>query len=330
MLMSKKWKIGIVLIFILILVISISGCSTLAEYIPLLASPTTIFSPTPTYTITPTKTQVIFSDSRWTNTPEGQDAASFNATAWASPPIPSPTLRPSWTPLPSNTLIPTWTPSFTLTPSITPTPTSTVEVYRFLFEQFSDPNHPWLQSGGENWSTSIQKGIYAMEVTQPYVEITSSRSWLRLAEVRIEADVTLHSGEGYFGFNCREGTTLYHTAFIGSDGHYGLGRTQNGKVEFLIYAPAAVINSGQGATNHLRAECRGKTIALWVNGVELVRQEMDTWGMGFVGMMVGTRYDTNQIRVHFDNLQVWGPETYSIITNTPSPETETPEPTPEG
>ena len=41
--MSKKWKIGIVLIFILILVISISGCSTLAEYIPLLASPTTIF-----------------------------------------------------------------------------------------------------------------------------------------------------------------------------------------------------------------------------------------------------------------------------------------------
>lgn len=319
--MKPMWKVGLATLLIIILAIIASSCDVLAEFIPGLASPTITLTPQPTFTITPTKTQVTFFDSRWTNTPEGQASPSTDgATPWSSPPIPTQTLRPSWTPLPSQTLIPTWTPSLTITPSITPTPTPTVEVYRFLFEQFTDSGQAWLKSSGENWRTNIEKGVYVMEVTMPNVEITSSRSWLRLAEVRIEADITLKAGEGYYGFNCREGTTNYYTAFITSDGQYGIGQTTLGKVEFLLLAPGPV----SGRTHHVAAECRGKTITLWVDGIELVRREIETWGVGYVGMMVGTRFDTETVRVHFDNLQVWGPDTYSIITNTISPDTATP------
>lgn len=324
---GKKWKVGLAISFLLMLTVSIMGCAVLEDFFPQLAKPTITLTPLPSITPTPTKTQVTFFDSRWTNTPEGQAPAAFSGTAWASPPIPTQTLRPSWTPLPSKTLIPTWTPSLTLTPSITPTPTATVEVYRFLFEMFEDPGQAWLKSGGENWRTNIEKGVYVMDVTMPNVEITSSRSWLRLAEVRIEADVHLEGGEGYYGFNCREGETSYYTAFITTDGQWGIGHTLLGKVEFLIVAPATFPGSRD---HHIRVECRGKTISLWVDHILQVQREIETWGVGYVGMMVGTRWNTDNISVHFDNLQVWGPETYQIITNTPSPATETPSPTPEG
>ncbi len=315
---QTKWKVGLAISLILMLSISIAGCSTLAEFIPFLGSPPDTPTPGPTSTVTPTKTMVTFN--RWTNTPTGE-AGLVQAEAGSTPtPIPTQTLRPSWTPQPASTLRPTWTPSLTLTPSITLTPTATPEVHRFLFEMFESDADAWLQQSGGNWSTAIRNGIYEMKVSMPNVEITSSRNWLNLAEVRLDAEIGFIDGDGYAGFNCREGvgSTSYYTLFVTSDGQYGLGHTLNFKQHFLILAPHPAIRVGQD--NQLRAECRGNTITLWVNGVLVAREVVEALGPGYAGMMVGTRYGDNFVTVHFDNFQVWGPSDFAIITVTPEGE----------
>jgi len=205
-----------------------------------------------------------------------------------------------------------------MTPSITPIPTATPEVFRFLYEQFESDADAWLQSSGENWSTAIGNGLYVMQVTIPNVEITSSRSWLKLAEVRMDAEIGFIDGEGYAGFNCREGSSSYYTLFITSEGYYGVGHTLNTKVNFLIYAPSSAIRTGQD--NQLRAECRGNTLSLWVNGALLAREEVEGLGPGYAGMMVGTTYNQDHVTVHIDDFQVWGPADYAIETVTPEGE----------
>ena len=68
-------------------------------------------------------------------------------------------------------------------------------------------------------------------------------------------------------------------------------------------------------------------MTLWVNGALLVRREIEALGPGFAGMMTGTRYEQDHVRVIFDNFQVWGPTDFIIVTNTPiiTP-SDTPEP----
>ncbi len=317
--MRTHWKVGLVLILMSVL---LSGCSAI-DFVAEFLRPTATATPGPTLTPTPTKTMVTFN--RYTNTPSPAAGVAGDSAPPTATPIPTQTLRPSWTPLPSTTIRPTWTTSPTLTPSITLTPTDTPEVSRFLYETFSDQEAAWLQSKGDNWSTFInKKGFYEMAITEENVEITSSRSWLLLDEVRMEAEVAFLDGEGYAGFNCRESTTNYYTLFITSDGQYGLGQTTLGKVEFLILAPSSVVRSAPGQFNHLRAECRGNTLTLWVNGVLLAREEIEALGIGYAGMMIGTRYDFEYVTVIFDNFQVWGSDKFAIQTLTPTPITHTP------
>lgn len=320
--MMTKIRIGLAVIVLAALV---SGCSLMeaVQAFPWL-NPTITATVTPSPTPTPTRTKVTFE--RWTNTPTPDASLSPEAGLQnlTRTPYPSQTLRPSWTPLPTKTLIPTRTQTFTLTPSITPSPTDTPEVYRFLNETFDNTDAKWYQGMGENWVMGIyyKKPVYEMKITQGNVEITSTRTWLLLDEVRIEADISFPHGEGYAGFNCRESESNYYTLFITSDGRFGVGQTLNGHVEFLYYAASEMIDATPGVYNHVRAECRGNTLTLWVNEVLLAQEEIESYAVGFTGMMSGTRWDDEYVVVHFDNLQVWGPIDFSIITVTPPPPEE--------
>ncbi len=315
-LMTPKYRIGIAVILLAAL---ISGCS-LADAMQAIPWLNPTITSSPTASLTPTSTRTLVTFNRWTNTPESNitvlPEAIDDRSTWT--PIPTNTLRPSWTPEPTETLRPTRTTTYTITPSITPSPTNTPEVVRFINETFSSPNAMWYQAYGSNWRTYFHatKDVFAMKVIEPNVEITVSHSILILNEVRIEADISTNRGSGYYGFNCRESESNYYTLFITTDGHYGLGQTLNGKVEFIYYAASPAIDPTPGVYNHVRAECRGNTLTLWANGVLLVQKEIESLAAGYTGMMTGTRWDDDNVVAHFDNLQVWGPITTSA---TPTP-----------
>ncbi|MFN2151622.1 MAG: hypothetical protein ACK2T5_08505, partial [Anaerolineales bacterium] len=250
---------------IVLLLLAVLGCS-MGDFLPAQPTSTPIPTNTATFTRTPSKTPTP------TLTPTVKQGLVAATT--------KPTLRPSWTPIPTNTLRPTWTAS----PTLSPTVTSPVGI--LLEEDFNDddPYAPWMKKKGSNWATGIAKKMYFMSVYGPKIEITSARTWLKLDEVRIEADITHNNGNGYYGFHCREtpGGT-YYTIFITTDGYYGFGQFNNDKTQFLRYAPLPKQDPpiDPKGTNHIRADCRGDALTLYVNGEAVDRIQIIRKGKGY-------------------------------------------------
>ena len=278
---------GLVLFFLLL---SVIGCS-LSDFRPASATDT----PNPTNTLT--------------SSPVPSKTATITLTPTKSGLVPAtskPTLRPSWTPLPSKTLRPTWTASPTLSPSAT----SPVGV--LLEEDFNstDPYAPWMKKAGGNWATGIAKRMYFMSVHQPKVEITSARTWLKLDDVRIEADIIHNNGNGYYGFHCRETPAgTYYTIFITTDGYYGFGENRDNKLTILESGPLPELDPpiDPKGENHVRADCRGNALTLYINGEPIDRTTVPAWNIGYVGMMIGTRLEDNRLTVYYDNLVIYSP-----------------------
>lgn len=281
---KRKYWLGIAILFLLF---AILGCS-LGDFLPgAEPSPTLIPSNTASWTPVPSSTPTL------TETPTPQGLVSATS---------KPTLRPSWTPIPTNTWRPTWTAS----PTLSPTPTDPVGL--LLEEDFDDPYAPWMKKKGGNWATGIAKNMYFMSVYEPKVEITSARTWLKLDEVRIEADIIHNNGNGYYGFHCRESPGgNYYTIFIHTDGFYGFGENRNDKLTILESAPLPELDPpiDPKGENHVRADCRGNALTLYINGVAIDRTTVPGLGVGYVGMMIGTRLEDNRLTVYYDNLKIY-------------------------
>ena len=58
------------------------------------------------------------------------------------------------------------------------------------------------------------------------------------------------------------------------------------------------------ATNHLRADCSGNTLALYVNAQKLLETNDSDFKSGQVGMAVTTQPNSAPMDVHFDNFVV--------------------------
>jgi hypothetical protein len=246
--------------------------------------------------------EITFTD---TQAPTPIDTATITTTPTETI-IPSPTLspttRPTWTPFPTKTLRPTWTPS----PTLSPTPTK--EIGWIIKDDFSDVTDGWLQKEGGNWAIGYARGGYFMSVNGNNVEITSSKSWLKLDDVRVILDVYRQHGKGYWGISCRETVAgSYYTIFVTSDGEYGYGETRNEKVYLTLLGESKEILLGLREVNHVVAECRGNLLKLFVNDTMLFQHEVEGIGPGWVGMMAGTMYDQETVTVIFDNIEIWGP-----------------------
>lgn len=273
----------------LVVLLSVSGCSMLGG-----TEPTATLVPPPTETDTPNPSPTSTVTITPTPTRQGLPSATLR-----------PTLRPSWTPLPTITLRPTWTAS----PTLSPTATEPVGV--LLEEDFDDPFNPWLDRAGGNWAMGNAGKKYFMSVTAPKVEITSARTWLKLDEVRIEADITHNNGRGYFGFHCRESPGgNYYTAFITTEGYYGFGENRNDELTVIESGPLPKLDPPievRRTTNHVRVDCRGNAITLYINDVAIDRTTIQGLGVGYVGMMIGTRLEDERLTVYYDNLIIYAP-----------------------
>ena len=291
---NQKLPIGLAFVLLMLATLACGfGSTQIPTPPPSTASPTRTSWPTlipPTATVTPSP-QVL------------------------GPATQKPTLRPSWTPIPTNTWRPTWTAS----PTLSPTATSPVGI--FLEENFDDPLTPWMKKRGANWATGIAKKMYFMRALAPKVEVTSARTWIKLADVRIEADIIHEHGHGYYGFNCRESAGgNYYTIFITTDGYYGFGHNINNKLHILEYWELPELDPpiDPKGSNHVRADCRGNTLTLFINGIPIDQTTVEGIGPGYVGMMIGTRLEDQELTMYFDNLVMYAPVGTPLPTIAPS------------
>jgi hypothetical protein len=177
-------------------------------------------------------------------------------------------------------------------------------------DDFSDPSSGWNRVATIQGETDFADGVYRILVNEPNLDIWSMPG-KSFQDVRIEVDALKVGGErdNRFGILCRAvRPDSFYTFIVSSDGYYGIGKI-NGQEYKLIgmdsLQPSDVILKGT-ALNHIRADCIGDTLTLYVNGEKLAEVRDAEYPTGDVGLIAGT-YETSGTDIRFDNFIVYAP-----------------------
>jgi hypothetical protein len=182
---------------------------------------------------------------------------------------------------------------------------------RILFQDdFSDPSSGWNRVTATKGETDYADGVYRIYVEEPNMDIWAKPD-LYFNDVRIEVDAIKVGGDrdNRFGIICRamDPNSVY-TFVISSDGYYGVGKIK-GEQYTLIGMDALQRSDAiqQGSTfNHIRVDCIGDRLTLFVNGQQLIQVQDAEFVEGDVGLIAGT-YDVPGTDIRFDNFVVYQP-----------------------
>lgn len=120
----------------------------------------------------------------------------------------------------------------------------------------------------------------------------SMLGYASLADYRVEVDAQRVGGpdKNLFGVICRisfQGRRLLggYAFYIGSDGRYVINRKTDAQSDTLAsgFAPSAIDGNG---VNHIRADCSGAKLALYVNGKKVAEVEDSSYPKGIPGVAV--------------------------------------------
>ena len=130
------------------------------------------------------------------------------------------------------------------------------------------------------------------------------------ADVRMEVDAGKLGGpdENRIGLICRFNGSDYYFFMITSDGFYGIGLYAGGQAVLLGQSEMKTNNNIKTglAVNHLRADCAGNVLTLYVNGFPVASAQDSTLKSGDVGLLAGTFAKTG-VDLVFDNFVVLKP-----------------------
>lgn len=178
-------------------------------------------------------------------------------------------------------------------------------------DDFSNTDKKWDQVDETSRSTSYYNGGYRILINE-----TNSDAWANpgngsFTDVSIEVDATKNGGtdDNDFGLICRYGDIdKFYYAVMSSDGYYGiLKMTTNGGT---ILGAENLLESNDikmgDATNHVRFDCVGPTLTLYINGNKVAEQSDSDYSTGNVGMIAGS-FDTPGVDIFFDDFIVRKP-----------------------
>ena len=179
-----------------------------------------------------------------------------------------------------------------------------------LYDDFSNPGSGWNRVSAAGGGTDYDDGAYRILVLEPNTDIWA-RPNLNFMDVQIEVDALKVGGarNNRFGVICRVmDNDNFYTFLISSDGYYGIGKVKNQQYTLLgmdALQPSGAIEQGT-ALNHVRADCIGERLSLYING-QLIAEAIDLdFPAGDVGLIAGT-YDTPGTDILFDNFTVISP-----------------------
>ncbi len=224
---------------------------------------------------------------------------------------------PESTPLPTATeFVPSPTPlptSDAPTPWTAPEPSGEIiqgESGDILFEDdFSDPNSGWDRYHDKDVFSEYVDGKYQIGLLRGE-DPWWGNPYLGFGDVRVEVDTELFDGseDNLFGIICSyESEDYFFMALISSDGYYGFEQVEGYYYDLLGEGlnETDAINLG-GASNHLRVDCIGDTMSLYVNGVFVDSLSGLALVPGDVGLWVET-FDAGNPVIEFDNFVVIQP-----------------------
>lgn len=178
-------------------------------------------------------------------------------------------------------------------------------------DDFSDPNSGWPEASDADKSATYADGQYLMQAFTANQDVWAHPGQ-DFSDVSIEVDAAKFSGpdNNDFGLICRfVNDDNFYFLIISSLGSQVIGKYQNGELQYISATEMQLSDAvKQGSTtNHLRADCVGSTLTLFVNGQQVASVTDTSFTSGDVGLTVGT-FDDPNAAVTFDNLVVNKPQ----------------------
>ena len=182
---------------------------------------------------------------------------------------------------------------------------------QILFQDdFSNVNSGWDRTNNDSYVTDYANGGYRIYVG-PVTNISFANPYKTFqSDVRIEVDATKTAGpdQNAFGVQCRyQDLKNYYYFYISSDGYAMIGIDKAGSHSILSASPQNVSSIKQGAaTNHIRVDCIGSTLTLYVNGTQIATATDSSFSGGEVGL-TAVSFDTGGVDILFENFFVYKP-----------------------
>lgn len=178
-------------------------------------------------------------------------------------------------------------------------------------DDFSDPRSGWEELLDDSSRIlDYFEGYYRVQVQGDHQLLWTGPA-MQFDDVQLESDMitVVDSSDDTFGLVCRaQDADNYYFFVISSDGYYGIGKSIDG-LQQLISAPGMLPADevSQGiAKNHLRADCIGEQLELFINGQRVSKVSDSKFARGRVGILVGT-LEAQESVVLFDNFSVLNP-----------------------
>jgi hypothetical protein len=227
---------------------------------------------------------VASNDMGWINTPPWINRAGETTESTApepSPPPPPPEPSPLPPPPEPSPLPPPPEPS-PLPPPPEPSPPPPPLDDVLFKDDFSDTSSGWPYVLLQGRTVGYANGRYHMYISPNssgpsggnWHVTTSSRGPTNLGDVIVEVDVA-RSGNAPsvasgWGITCRQvDKNNFYTMGIRSDGSYYISIMKDGVLNRLAVGNPGSTTRVDTSTNHIRAECIGSTLALYINGQKL-------------------------------------------------------------
>jgi hypothetical protein len=185
--------------------------------------------------------------------------------------------------------------------------TSTSTTSGVLFsDDFSSTRSGWDRSVVDEGYTDYSDGTYTIGVTAAQYDLWANPGQ-NFTDVSVEVDATLVSGTEVndFGMLCRyvDADNFYY-AEATSDGYYAIGKNIGGTPQTITdgFPATDLVNAGN-TSNHLRFDCVGSTLSLYINGTLAESVTDSDLSSGDVGLIAGT-FETGGVEIAFDNFVV--------------------------
>jgi uncharacterized protein YceK len=179
-------------------------------------------------------------------------------------------------------------------------------------DDFSDPASGWDRVSGTDGVTDYAGGAYRMFSALPDYYLWANPGKQFANDVRVEADAIKTTGpdDSVFGVVCRyRNTENYYALVISGEGLAGIAKVQSSRGLILISGESLMpdVNILKGlATNHLRADCVGDSLTLYVNDSQVASATDTSLSGGDAGLFLGA-FDMPGADVYFDNFVVRKP-----------------------
>ncbi len=178
-------------------------------------------------------------------------------------------------------------------------------------DDFSRPISGWDRYYDATYSSDYHEGGYRIHVLEPNTDAWAIPH-LDLADVQIEVDAAKLGGpdDNVYGVLCRyKDARNFYFFLVSSDGFSGIGVYKDGRRRLLTdesLLPSEAVYRGD-ALNHIRADCHGYQLRLFVNGILVAETQAAEWPSGDVGLIAGT-YGQAGTEILFDNFSVLQPD----------------------